>query len=149
MSGRHRRSSRSEEERVRSESHLHSHRKPSNGGSSHRSRSAHSSSVVAEDGCAEKVSGRPLSANYALRPLPSPPSPPRYHFGCLLRSSLPPMPPSLVAKINSTGSRASQFTNSKVLPSGGDVRSIHPWILHSSSYITMLDMVRFASCSSV
>ncbi|KAL5112466.1 Kinesin-like protein KIF26A [Taenia crassiceps] len=123
MSSRHRRSSKSEEERAQLESHPHSHRKPNGCGGSHRSRSAHSS-VAAEDRSAEKASGRPLSANYALRPLPPPPSPPRYHFGCLLRGSLPPMPSGLIAKINSTGLRASQLTNPKAPPSGGDVKVI-------------------------
>ncbi|VDM17800.1 unnamed protein product [Hydatigera taeniaeformis] len=126
MSSRHRGLSRSEEERARLGAHPHGHRKPSSSGSSHRSRSAHSSSVAPEVGIAEEVPGRPLSANYALRPLPPPPSPTRYHFGCLLRSSLPPMPSSLVEKINCAGSRASHHANSKGLPSGEDVRPIYP-----------------------
>lgn len=123
MSSRHRGSSRSEEERARLGSHPHNHRRPSSGGGTHRSRSAHSS-VTTENRSAKVASGRPLSAHYALRPLPPPPSPSRSHFGCLLRTGLPPIPPELAAKISSAGSRPPHFANSKTFPSGGDVKVI-------------------------
>lgn len=122
MSSRHRGSGKSDEERSYFGSHLHGHRRPSgsnNGGGNHRSRSAHSPS--SSQAGSSRSSGRPLSASYAQRPLPPPPQLPRYHFGCLLRNSLPPMPPGLIAKSSLSGSR---FGGSKLPPSAGDVSLI-------------------------
>nr|CDS30158.1 kinesin protein kif26a [Hymenolepis microstoma] len=122
ISSRHRGSWKSDEEHSQFGSHLNGHRRTngsSNGGSNHRSRSAHSPS--SSQAGSRRSSGRPLSASYAHRPLPPPPQLPRYHFGCLLRNNLLPMPPGLVAKSNLSGSR---FIASKVSPSAGDVKVI-------------------------
>ncbi|VDD80792.1 unnamed protein product [Mesocestoides corti] len=88
---------------------------------SHRGSSSHSIGTLTPEG--EKESGRSLSANYSLRPLPPPP-PPRYHFGCLLRNGLPPMPPGLMAKCNTSGSRGTQFGIVNLTSSAGDVKVI-------------------------
>lgn len=43
---------------------------------------------------------------------------PRYHFGCLLRNSLPPMPPGLIARVNMNASRGplALYANNSSLP---------------------------------